>query len=70
MQDARQKEIKETIGEKLFEKYETQNLSPEEIPIVTMHDMGWNKQSSGNKYDSISGHRFLSGGECRKILNY
>ncbi len=32
--------------------------------------MGWNKQSSGNKYDSISGHRFLLGGEDRKILNY
>ena len=35
-----------------------------------MYDMGWNKRSSGNKYDSISGHGFLLGGNLRKILNY
>ena len=33
-----------------------------------MYDMGWNKRSSGNKYDSISGHGFLQGGNSRKIL--
>ena len=32
--------------------------------------MGWNKRSSGNKYDSISGHGFLLGGNSRKIINY
>ena len=32
--------------------------------------MGWNKRSSGNKYDSISGHRFVLGGNSKKIMNY
>ena len=32
--------------------------------------MGWNKRSSGNKYDSISGHGFVLGGNSKKIINY
>ena len=30
-----------------------------EVQLVVMYDMGWNKRSSGHKYDSISGHGFL-----------
>ena len=32
--------------------------------------MGWNKRSSGHKYDSISGHGFLMGGLNKKVLNH
>ncbi len=70
MKDAREEEIREILGEELFKKYNNGMLSPEEIGVVIMYDMGWNKRSSGNKYDSISGHGFALGGNTRKILNY
>jgi hypothetical protein len=31
-------------------------------------DMGWNKRSSGRRYDSLSGHAFLVGRHTRKAL--
>ena len=70
MQEARDEEIKETIGEELFERYKNGDLSSSEVQLVVMYDMGWNKRSSGHKYDSISGHGFLLGGNTRKIMNF
>ena len=70
MQDAREEEIRETLGEELFQEYNNGMLSVEEIALVIMYDMGWNKRSSGNKYDSFSGHGFALGGNTQKILNY
>ena len=32
--------------------------------------MGWNKHSSGSKYNSMSGNRFLLGAKSRKVLKY
>ena len=32
--------------------------------------MGWNKRSSGHKYDSISGHGMIMGGMSKKIMNH
>ena len=32
------------------------------------YDMGWSKRSSGNRFDSISGHAFLIGCMCKKVL--
>ena len=70
MQDTREEEIWETLGEELFKKYENGMLSAEEIGVVIMYDMRWNKRSSGNKYGSISVHEFTLGGNTRKIINY
>ena len=70
MQEGRDKEIKETIGEDLYQKYKEGKLKSEEVSLIVMYDMGWNKRSSGNKYDSISGHGFVLGGNSKKIINY
>ena len=32
--------------------------------------MGWQQRSSGNKYNSVSGHAFCIGGYTKKILDY
>ena len=32
--------------------------------------MGWNKRSSGHKYDSLSGHAFIIGVYTRRIIDY
>ena len=32
--------------------------------------MGWQQQSSENKYNSVSGHAFCIGGYTKKILDY
>ena len=70
MEEGQNEEIKQTIGEELYEEYKKGNLSSDEVGLVIMYDMGWNKRSSGNKYDSISGHGFVLGGNSKKIMNY
>ena len=71
MKDAQNDEIKETLGENMYEEQFLQNkLTPAQVPLTVMYEMGWNKRSSGNKYNSISGHAFLIGGNSRKILKY
>ena len=35
--------------------------------ISLSFDMGWNKRSSGNQYDSLSGHSFAIGCHSNKI---
>ena len=37
--------------------------------ITISFDMGWNKRSSGNRYDSLSGHALAIGCLSNKILN-
>ena len=37
--------------------------------ISISFDMGWNKWSSGNRYDSLSGHALAIGCLSNKILN-
>ena len=67
---SRNEEIKATIGENLFEKYLCKKLNPKNVKLTVSYDMGWNKRSSGHKYDSISGHGFLMGGITKKIINH
>ncbi len=51
MQEGRDEEIRETIGEESYQKYKEGKLNPEEVSLIVMYDyMGWNKRSSGNKY--------------------
>ena len=38
------------------------------IGIFTSYDMGWNKRSSGNRFDSLSGFAFLIGCKSKKII--
>ena len=63
-------EIEATIGENKYTEYLRGNLMPNEIRLTTSYDMGWNKRSSGHKYDSISGHGFLLGTKNKKRMNH
>jgi len=63
-------EIKSTINESLFREYIAKKLDPKDVKLTVSYDMGWNKRSSGHKYDSISGHGFVMGGINKKILNH
>ena len=57
MEEALEEEKNLTFGsEEKFEMWKQGNL-PVSIPVS--FDMGWNKRSSGNRYDSISFHAFL-----------
>ena len=40
------------------------------VDLVVSADMGWQKRSSGRKYDSPSGHMFLIGSSTNKIIEY
>ena len=38
------------------------------VKLTVMYDMGWNKRSSGHRYDSRSAHAMLVGGHTRKVI--
>ena len=38
------------------------------VGLRVAYDMGWQKKSSGRRYDSLSGHCFLFGLETKKII--
>ena len=42
----------------------------EPVPIALKYDMGWQKRSSGRKYDSASGVGAMIGNETGKIVDY
>ena len=42
----------------------------EAIELTVSFDMGWNKRSSGHKYDSFLGHAFIIGVYTRQIIDY
>ena len=64
---ARDGKISCILGKEKLIAYKNKLLTPEEVPLTVSYDMGWNKRSSGNKYDSISGHGFIMGGNTKKI---
>ena len=40
-------------------------------PLVNVsYDMGWQKRSSGHRYDSMSGHGLIIGEHTQKVLGY
>ena len=57
-------EVQEETGLTKEEFWQSKKM----IGLTASYDMGWNKRSSGNRFDSISGHAFLIGCKCRKIL--
>ena len=68
-------EIKATIltekGEEWYNQYYAKPEGEREaIGFTVSFDMGWNKRSSGHKYDSISGHAFIIGVYTRRIIDY
>ena len=40
------------------------------VDLTVSADMGWQKRSSGRKYDSPSGHMFFCGCHTNKIIDY
>eukprot|EP00957_Ditylum_brightwellii_P025702 1944426-Ditylum_brightwellii.AAC.1 len=48
---------KKTITFKEYFSLPKEMRSPDTITVC--YNMGWQKRSSGNKYDSISGHAFM-----------
>ena len=38
------------------------------LGLNVSYDMGWNKRSSGQRYDSLSGHGLMIGSQSRKII--
>ena len=50
---------------------DTDRLSVLNMPRLTLsYDMEWQQRSSGNKYNSESGHGFCIAGFTKKILDY
>ena len=39
------------------------------VKLTVSYDVGWQKRSSGNKFDSLSSHAFMIGSRTRKITN-
>ena len=79
IRDVTKKEIRRALEEEVrltleqegrgdeYEKWER----GEEITRVKLtgsFDMGWNKRSSGNRYDSNSGHAFIIGALSGKVI--
>ena len=70
MMEAREKEVSATIGENKMEDWRNKKIDPKDVKLTISYDMGWNKRSSGHKYDSISGQGFVLGGQTKKILQH
>ena len=67
MKDALDEEIRMTQEYKNQPKFNWR-LHRINIGLTVAYDMGWTKRSSGNRYDSLSGHAFLVGCHSRKII--
>ena len=63
-----EKTIKGNFSELSTEHQEALKSNP--IKLAGSVDMGWQKRSSGRKYDSPSGHMFLVGSETGEIISY
>ena len=66
-------EIKETIVNEKGEEYYAEWMSKakgdrEKIGLTVSYDMGWNKRSSGHRYDLLPGHAFIIGAYTRQII--
>ena len=72
MKDALQEEIRLTLerqGKSYSEWLKQDENTRQQVLLTVCYDMGWQKRSSGNKYDSLSGHAFMVGTESRKIIS-
>ena len=66
MQDAIDQEVRLTLDDKKeYEQYKQGNLR---VGITVLFDIGWNKRSSSNRYDSLSGHELMIGYLSKKTV--
>jgi hypothetical protein len=75
MLDALNEEIKATIERHqdvygmTYDEYTKMSLFDRPLVKLTVcFDMGWQKRSSGHRYDSLSGHAFLVGAYTKKVI--
>eukprot|EP00978_Attheya_sp_CCMP212_P000038 scaffold106_cov71-Attheya_sp.AAC.1 len=75
MLEALNEEIKATIEKNQdvygmsYDEYTKMSLFDKPIIKLTVcFDMGWQKRSSGHRYDSLSGHAFLVGAYTKKVI--
>ena len=71
MQEALDEEVRLTNIENNVDHEEWLKLAINQRPQVKLtvcFDMGWQKRSSGNRYDSLSGHAFMIGARSNKII--
>ena len=66
-------EIKETLVNEKGEDYYKEWINKkqgerEKVGLTVSYNIGWNKRSSGNRYDSLSGHAFIIGAYTRRII--
>lgn len=66
--EALESEVLATVGNEKFHEWKEKKLNASDVKLTISYDMGWNKRSSGNKYDSISGHGFILGKHTKMIL--
>ena len=72
MQDALKEEVRLTnIANKIdHEKWlQTPINQRPQVKLTVSFDMGWQKRSSGKRYDSLSGHAFMIGARSKKIID-
>jgi len=69
MKQALWEEIDSTIGTERCNEWKRGNVRPEDVKLTVTYDMGWQKRSSGHKYDSTSGHGFMLGARTKKIID-
>ena len=53
-----------------YTKWKNHELPAQANRLTVCYDMGWNKRSSGNRYDSVSGHSIIIGAHSKKVLNF
>ena len=66
MRDAIEEEVRTTLNDDAkYKQYLKGNL---QVGIAVSFDMGWNKRSFGNRYDSLSGQALMIGYLSKKIV--
>ena len=66
MQDAIDEKVRLALKDDAkYKQYLKGNLP---VGITVSFDMGWNKRSSSNRYDSLSGHTLMIGYLSKKIV--
>ena len=68
MKEGRTLEVKEQLKVDGREYNDWLNNEKEQVKLTVSFDMGWNKRTSGNRYDSLSGHAFYIGCLTQQII--
>ena len=73
IEEAFQEEIKHTL-EKKYQSYGDwcdlldKDKNNNKVKLTVTYNMGWQKRSSGRRYDSSRGHAFIIGGRIEGII--